>query len=147
MNIDKSDSTMIAVIMSGLPEAYNMVKTSLSGSSKLQTLTLDELETDIRNFYRTNIKKAKKPTHLEKRTRNQVKMMTRQCRQVLDRETSPSLNVFTVGGKDTAVQSVFTIPTVQTTVEMQGMAMVEVTTTPIPPRVTAMGGRAVITME
>ena len=60
MNIDKSDSKMIAVIMSGLPEAYNMVKTSLSGSSKLQTSTLDELETDIRNFYRKNIKKATK---------------------------------------------------------------------------------------
>jgi len=60
MNIDKSDSTMIAVIMSGLPEAYNMVKTSLSGSSKLQTLTLDELETDIHNFYGTNIKKETK---------------------------------------------------------------------------------------
>ena len=51
MEIDKTDATIIAVIMSGVPDAYDMVKTSLSGSTKLQTLTLNELETDIWNFY------------------------------------------------------------------------------------------------
>ena len=51
---------MIAVIMSGLPDAYDMVKTSLSGSTKLQTLTLNELETNIQNFYRKQLNKAGK---------------------------------------------------------------------------------------